>query len=235
MKKITYLSICLCLCTYLQAQTTPTEGGNSALIALNQLATDYTAANDLGKYKGTPYETEHFQRGLVFYNKQNLGPVYYRYNIYADQVEIKSTPPLENEEAKALNKSKETILVQMNGKELLLKRFTEKTGNTLQGYLSQISTGKTYTLYSRQIKTFTQGKAAKSSFEEDKPSKFIGFTQYYLSKDNHSIKEISLKSSKFIKSIDKGKQQKLKNFIKENSLKLKNEEQLIRVIIHLNQ
>ena len=58
---------------------------------------------DLGSVQGSPYNNEKFIAGNLFYKGKPIKTLYYRYNSYADEIEIKETF-LEDEEYKALAK-----------------------------------------------------------------------------------------------------------------------------------
>ena len=66
-------------------------------------------------------------------------------------------------------------------------------------------------------------------------SRFSQFTEYYFQKDGvDRMDEIKLKNSQLLKLIDASKKADLKQFLKDNDLNIKNEQDLVQVFGYLN-
>ena len=90
-------------------------------------------------------------------------------------------------------------------------------------------------MYKRTLIKFTQGKPAANSFVKAVPSRFAQFIEYYFQKEGvNRIDEIPLKNGKLLKLIDASKRAGLKEFLKENSLNIKEEADLIQAFNFLN-
>ena len=185
-----------------------------------------------GSIEGSPYMSNSFKPGQLFYGEEALGNIYYRYNAYNEEIEIKQTNS-ENEPIRGLGKDKKIRLV-VDGKPTSFKTFVDKSGNTKNGYMTLLSDGN-YNLYKHLKVTFKEAKKADNSFVKGSPAKFSQFTEYYLEKpDAKRIDEIELSNKKIIQLVSGEKSDELKVFLKENKIKVKDENDLIKVVNFLN-
>lgn len=182
--------------------------------------------------EGSPYASNDFQPTSVFYGNEPSGQLYYRYNGYNQEIEVKQQN-LVGEPIRALGKDKK-IKIMVNGRPMSFKTFIDKSGVTQNGYLTLINDGK-FKLYKRLNITFKEAKKSTNSFTEDIPARFTQFTEYYLeSEDGKRINEIELNNKKFLKLVETSKQESVKKFIKENKIKIKNENDIQTVLNFLN-
>ncbi|MBT8300647.1 MAG: hypothetical protein KJO63_04905, partial [Maribacter sp.] len=80
------------------------------------------------------------------------------------------------------------------------------------------------------------GKPAANSFVKAVPARFAQFIEYYFQKDGvNRIDEIPLKNSKLLKLLDASERDGLKKFLKDNSLNIKEEADLIQAFNFLNK
>ncbi|MBZ9728464.1 hypothetical protein LB467_02090 [Salegentibacter sp. JZCK2] len=183
---------------------------------------------------GSPYTDNNFKPALLFYEDENQGQVYYRYNAYNEEIEIKKNP-LEEETINALHTDKAISIELGGGKRLSFKTFIDKSDNTLNGYLTKLYDGEIYDLFKRTKVKFTEAQPAQNSFVKATSNRFTHFTEYYLQKKGvNKIEEIILKNRKLLKMVDTAKKKELEVFIKDNNLKIKNEIDLIKAIQFLN-
>ncbi len=190
--------------------------------------------NYFDEFQGSPYTSNEFRPTTMFYNDENLGSIYYRHNALNEEVEIKKSN-LEEEPIKSLTRDK-NISVLIDGHKMSFKTFVDAKGRTMNGYLISLLDGAQYDLYKRTHVKFTEGKPATSSFTKAVPSRFSQFTEYYFQKEGvNRMDEITPKNGKLIKLIsDATAKEKLKSYLKENDLNIKEEADLIKAIEYLN-
>ena len=183
--------------------------------------------------QGSPYTSNAFQYTTLYYDGEPVQNIFYRYNAYNEEIEIKQKN-LENEPIRALGKDKK-ISILVNGQPLSFKTFIDKKGNTLNGYLLTLVEGEEYTLYKRINVKFTEGQKAQNSFVKAIPAKFSKFTEYYVeAKDVNRIDEIQLKNKKLLKLLPSDEKENLAGYLKQNDLNIKEEQDLRQVFVYLN-
>lgn len=194
-------------------------------------ANDKTSFENL-KIEGTPYKQNIFLPTTLYYEDENLGNVFYRYNAYNEEVEIK-TANVEKEPIRALGKDKK-INVMVGNQPMSFKTFIDKSGATKNGYLTLVQDG-TYKLYKRLNVSFKEEQKAPNSFVKGKPARFTQSTEYYLeSEDGMRIDFLELSKKKLLKLVNSEKQSMLKTFLKDEKIDLKEERDLNKVIQFLN-
>ena len=183
-------------------------------------------------FQGSPYTTDIFLPTQLFYNDENMGNMFYRYNAYNEEIEIKQSN-LESEGIRALGRDKK-ISIMVNGKPMSFKTFIDKKGKTQNGYLTQLSDGK-YSFYKRTDVKYTEGQRAQNSFIQAIPARFSKFTEYYLEIEGiNRIDELELSNRKLIKLVPNEKKEALKVYLKENKIKIKDEQSVFKVLEFLN-
>lgn len=187
------------------------------------------------EFVGSPYTDNNFKLGTLYYNDEKQGEIYYRYNAYNEEIEVKQTK-LEKEVIQGLSTNKSVRLKKENGNFISFKTFVDKNDNTLNGYLTLLHDGETFDLYERIKVKFTEAQKAQNSFVKATPNRFTQFTEYYLHKKGvNRIDEVNLKNRKFIKMVNPQKRSQLKEYLKENDLNIKEEADLIEAVKFLNQ
>lgn len=184
------------------------------------------------RIEGSPYASNSFTPTTVYYGSEPAGKVYYRYNAHNQEIEIKQQN-LENEPVRALGRDKK-INIRVNDKLMSFKTFIDKKGKTQNGYLTLLKDGK-FKLYKRLNITFKEAKKAENSFTKDTPARFTAFTEYYLeSQDGNKIEEIEFSTKKLLNLVDAEERESVKQFIKQNKIKLKDEQDVSKVLDFLN-
>ena len=186
---------------------------------------DYTDTS----IEGSPYLSNSFAPGQLFYGDEAVGNIYYRHNAFNEEIEIKQ----KNSEASSilgLSKDKNIRLVA-NGNSTSFKTIVDKNGNTKNAYLTLLVDGN-YKLYRHHEVTFKEAKRAENSFVKGSPAKFTQFTEYFLeTPDGKRIDQIELNNKKIVQQIGNDE---LKSFLKESRLKVKEEKDLVKVVEFLN-
>ncbi len=245
MKKLVFsLSFCFLFYTAGQSQTfgtvtnTSIGGGGVNSAAVSYLLGDKTSADSKRKsatedIQGSAYTSETFLPAQLYYKDEFQSNVLYRYNAYAEEIEIKDGEGA-GADVRGLNRDKSIKLITVEGKEFLFSTFIDKKGLTQNGYLTKLTEGK-YSLYKRFDVKYTQGQKAQNSFVKATPPRFSKFTEYYLEVEGKNrIDELELSNRKLLKLVNKDQREALKVFLKENNIKVKKEKDLYEVLVFLN-
>lgn len=216
-------------------------GGSSANASVGQLNTILGTIEDSkkrlsyieGEIQGSPYTTDVFLPTQLFYGDENMGSMFYRYNAFNEEIEIKQTS-LESEGIQSLGRDKK-ISILVNGQPMSFMTFIDKKGTTQNGYLTKLSDGK-YSLYRRTDVKYTEGQKAQNSFVKAIPARFSKFTEYYLGIEGvNRIDELELRNRKLIKLVPDDKKEALKAFLKDNDIRINNEANIIKALSFLNK
>lgn len=228
------------------SQAAPTS--EAGMIAISNYAMQRNPAMDLlfsdvrnheGKVDwvnaaGSPYMSEGFLPCKIYVGDEFAGDFYYRHNAYNDEIEIKDYP--QDPEKLSLHTDKRFRLVS-GDQELSLKTLVTEDGSYRNGYLNLISTGERFKLYTRTKVKFTEATQPVNSLVRPTPDKFTKYIDYYYS---DSEKELDVayylegKKKKFVNAFDKSISGKLKVFIREHKIRVKKQEDLIKVFNFLN-
>lgn len=185
-------------------------------------------------FQGSPYVSDDFKATTLFYKKDNLGTIFYRYNALNEEIEIRKTN-LEEEGIRGLARDKE-ISILVDGKKMSFRTFVTSKKRTLNGYLVSLMEGKKYSLFKRTHVKYTEAQPAANSFTKPVPARFSQFTEYYFQKEGvNRMDEVTLRNGKLLKLLDASTKEKVKAFLKENDMSIKNEADLIKVFEFLNQ
>ncbi len=249
MKNLILLSFTVLLSTFAWSQyagggtpaATPT--GNQANAKAKQAISQFLGTikdseakrqkKEITNAQGSPYTYNTFKPATLHYDGEKIGTIFYRYNALNEEIEIKKTPLLEEEHQALMNDK--NIHITVDGKKMSFKTFITAKKRTTNGYLTQLIDGTTYDLYKRITVKFTEGSPAQNSFVSAVPARFSKFTEYYFQKKGvNRIDEIIAKNSKFLKLLDTGAKEKMKIYLKEHKLNVKNERDLIKAIKYLN-
>jgi len=183
-------------------------------------------------FQGSPYTSNLFLPTVIYYGDENLGNLFYRYNAYNEEIEVKQSN-LESEGIRSLGRDKKISII-VNGSPMSFKTFIDKKGVTQNGYLTKLRDGK-YSLYKRTDVKFTEGQKAQNSFVQAIPARFTQFTEYYLEIDGvKRIDQLELSNRKLLKMIPEESRNDVKMFLKENNIKIKDEYDVYKVLEFLN-
>ena len=185
--------------------------------------------DDLSDIEGSPYLNENFSFGSISSFKQKFS---IRYNIYNDIFEVRQG----KDSIINLNKRNTSYVISYEG--LDFKSFyylpEKKDSKTYEYFAILTNKNDSIVLLKKYNKTFTEKRKATTSYGSDKPARFSKSPiETYFIKINDSIIEIRLKA-KDLYSLFPEKQIVLKNYIKKNKLKFKDEKDLIKAINYIN-
>ncbi|MCX2679795.1 hypothetical protein OOZ15_07590 [Galbibacter sp. EGI 63066] len=188
---------------------------------------------ELENINGSPYLNESFTKGKVFYKDSLMGEHFLRYNAYSDEVELKRTV-LKEESIKALLKDK-YIYCTISGVPVVYTSYSNDKEQMLNGYLLKITEGSQYSLYVKKTKIFKEGKISTNSLAQSIPPKFVDETEYYIGKHHDNIKiHLPVKKRKLLQVFNIALRPKIKKYIKQHKIKLKDKNELVKLIAHVN-
>jgi hypothetical protein len=194
------------------------------------LPTEYLQNNTSGKNSipanviGSPYFDDSWKFGTVYINETSFNREL-RFNAFLDQIEMK-----EKGETTSLYK-RDYISAKIGEQNYLIEQYTVNSEAVRQAYFIELNKGKARLLIRKQ-KELLAAQEAASSYQTDKPARFIGKEAYFLKIDDKPAIEIRLKEKDILDKLDNKEQ--LKKYIKTNSFKLKTEEEVIQFLSFYN-
>ena len=198
---------------------------------VNSMDRNYVAPDFVGKYDGSPYNSNTFLLGNIYINNElTKSDVAMRYNIYSDEMQVKETLQSEDKDITALIKSPDISVTILNDK---FTYVPKGKGLEKGGYFQVETTGKTYSLYKKLGKEYFEASKAKTSFERDVPAKFEDRTNYYIHFNNGGMVFLPKNKKKRYKAFGKS-EALVKAYTKERKLDITKEKDLKRVIIYLD-
>ncbi len=245
MNKITSIILFCFLASHGNAQTSGTlannqigsGGGNNAAL-IGYLLGDIKSSNEKKsseeiKIQGSAYTSDVFLPGALYFKGDFESNIFYRYNAYAEELEIKDAN-LPSAPIRGLNRDKNISVIQPDNKVISFKTFIDKKGLTQNGYLTTLNKGR-YTFYKRYDVKYTQPQSAMNSFVPATPARFTKFTEYYLEVEGRNrIDELELSNRKLLKLVPSDQKESLKQYLKENSIKIRTENDVYQVLRFLN-
>lgn len=178
-------------------------------------------------YEGSPYLSEEFTEATVTSSEnQVFEKVPVRYNVYYDLFEVQ----LENE-VYNLKRGGIVSRVNLEGHSFIYSKYNYQSTDR-EGYLELILEGK-YTLYKQLLVVFKEAEPAQP-YQDPKPAKFQGRDPlfYIAFGDNDPV---FIKNMKNLLGIAGDNEKALKDFIKDNRLRVRNEEDMIKAVEFLSE
>lgn len=172
-------------------------------------------------YDGSPYLHTSFVTSIIK-NKTNTYQVPTRFNTYNNTFELKladQISTLKKEEYQEVNFENHTYIAYQYNNE--------------PTYFEILSSGS-HTLMALRKTNFTESKEATTTYGTNKPARFSPSTTYFYFKENSkNIIELKLKKKEVLKVFNN--KNNMDQFIKENKLNLKKENDLIRLFSFSNR
>ncbi len=182
-------------------------------------------------YKGSPYWNPSYLLGNI-YNKSELlsGNVALRYNVIADEIEVKETLASTDENAQALTKSVD-IYVKIKNETFI---FIPYQGSIEKGgYFQVVFDGSNYDLLKKVYKKFRPAVKAATSMTKDVPASFEENSVYFIVTKDGKFHELPKSKSKKVKVFG-NKQDVVKKYIKKNKLNINKEKDLKKLLIYFD-
>ena len=180
-------------------------------------------------YKGTPFSNPSYQIGNVYKGNALFATnVALRYNVMADEIEVKESLLTNDEDARVLTKSPE-MFAKIKDDIFVFVPFQGKVDEG--GYFQVMFEGKKVDLYKKWEKEFTPVKKAGTSITRELPATFKDKPKYFLVTKSGKFFELPAARSKKL-NVFGAKKKALQKFIQENTLDINKEDDLKRLIVH---
>lgn len=180
-------------------------------------------------YIGTPYGNPEFQLGSISRNDSVLFKnIALRYNVISDQIEVKESLNLPNEEIRNLKKSYD-LMVQIGTQKL---EFVPYEGKISEGdYFEVFYEGRQIDMYKKHYKEVRYPIKASTSLTRDQPAMFTDKPTYFLVTKRKKFYQFpDSRKAKF--KVFGNKAEILKKFARQNDLDVNKEEDLLKVVQH---
>ena len=182
--------------------------------------------------KGSYYFNKNFKLSTVIYFGEELkDKVSLRYNAANDEIEMGDNASQKDAEEILLKSAKVNAIINNEEYRLLPHRLKE-TNYPVIGYLVILAEGD-YSLYIKRKKVFMNAVEARTSLDRSFPARFVDEVTYYFSSSGGTPLPLKISKSNIIK-IAKEKGSKVRSYIKENKIKTKSIEGLIKTFNYIN-
>jgi hypothetical protein len=183
------------------------------------------------KIVGTLYINEEFQPTQIFTTGGEVFEgLFMRYNAFHDLMEFKEFVTDHDSLIGYLKKTPDLIL--KIGEQVF--DFVTQTSNADNGtYFEVLYRGLNVKLYKKTNKRFTEARIARTSFETDFPRRYQDRHTYFFVTTNGKHVELKGSQNKLLTLINYRKEE-LKKFIQQQKLELSEENDLKKLIIHLD-
>lgn len=190
------------------------------LVSRNYLKLDYVEI-----YEGTPYNNPNFLVGDIYINDKITAPnTSLRYNIYADEIEVKEYPTDDESNLKALTKSPDIYVTILKDKFVYIPM---QESMSIDGYFKVLHEGKNNTLYKKLVKKYFPPKKAKTSFERDLPGSFKDRPIYFIMSKDGTMTELPTSKKKIAKALSQVNEN-VTSYIKKSKINVQNEDGLLK-------
>ncbi len=179
------------------------------------------------KISGSPYLTEEFQSGMIFWNLGWSEGIDLKYNIYKGTFEAKLESGII-----VINPIKNKIDTIKYREEVFVKKYLIEGEKTLVVYLSLLGQQNGYALYKQYRITLAEAVTDTDLYHEAKPAEYktqapVYFifkgNEHWTTKGNKSLSEIFHIDAKVVKK-----------YLKDNKYKLSREEHLIKAVLYFS-
>ena len=219
MKKLLLIFLFLFSSFCLDAQVL-NDGGNHGLMMI----TTKKASSE--QVEGSPYLTEDYKPGVAVIEGKEPLKVFIRYNVSAEQMELKLKP--ENEEVYVIPFNQQASFKITDNIFYFDQIKVEE--DYITGYFAEYFKGENYRLLGKHKTKLIPGSSAKTGYEKDKPALLKVEEDLYVVDKEGRAKEVKPKNRHLKKIFDTPE---VKNFLSEN--KVKSKEDLIAFVAFLNE
>ncbi|PKP24425.1 MAG: hypothetical protein CVU03_12510 [Bacteroidetes bacterium HGW-Bacteroidetes-2] len=186
---------------------------------------------DIKNIEGSPYYKDNFQIGGI-YNAEGVvaSGIPMRYNIFADEIEMRPSSNPDDNTVKSLVKS--TDFFAKIGTDNFIYILNSNSGEK-SGYFSVLLDGTYFDLYKKTTVKYIKKKFAETNYQRDQPAKFVKKEVFYLVDNKGGFYELPSKRKSFI-SIFKQNSKELESYIKVNKLNITTETDMIKIVGYYN-
>lgn len=182
--------------------------------------------------QGTRYYEDEFKLSDLKYFGRKLESIgYMRYDAYNDVIEMASTPDVEGSEILLLKNS--DVIATINKKEYVFLEYDDEDIMNKKGYMIRLFNGNNYSLYQKKVKIFKEAEKTIAGITESQPPRYTSKTDFYIQTRDQKPELIKISKKNLINFFEN--QTEVKNFIKENKLKVREIESIISIIEFANK
>lgn len=222
MRKTLLLAVPAVMISY---QTTTAQGPTMELPTV-YIQNTVTGSNRMPtNVLGSPYLNEEFKMGTVTIKNEESYKSYLRYNAYNDEIEMK-----DGATTTAVMK-RDYITVRLGADVFSIHTYAYEEG-VKDGYFNALNEGKAQLLRRRKV-YLKAAQAATSSYSQDKPPKFEMEESFYISINGETAQPVRL-NKKGVLSLFSDYQTDLSSYVKENKMKLKSTEEVVKLLEYYN-
>ncbi len=184
------------------------------------------------KVQGSQYYNEEFKLSDLEYFGRKMDSIgYMRYDAYNDVIEMANTPDIERSEILLLKNS--DVIATINDQEYVFLEYDEKDIKNKKGYMIRLYSGDNYSLYQKKVKIFKEAEKTKAGITESQPPRYISKTDFYIQTRDKKPELVKISKKSLINFFEN--QTEVKEFIKENKLKVREIESIILIIEFANK
>ena len=184
------------------------------------------------KVQGSQYYNEEFKLSDLEYFGRKMDSIgYMRYDAYNDVIEMANTPDIERSEILLLKNS--DVIATINDQEYVFLEYDEKDIKNKKGYMIRLYSGDNYSLYQKKVKIFKEAEKTKAGITESQPPRYISKTDFYIQTRDQKPELVKISKKSLINFFKN--QTNVKEFIKENKLKVREIESIILIIEFANK
>ncbi|AXT18941.1 hypothetical protein D7030_15110 [Flavobacteriaceae bacterium AU392] len=160
-----------------------------------------------------------------------------RFNAYNGNMEVIKA---EGEKPRALNPINTNYKITFVDSKKIYKAhsYTNKEGTLLKGFFVEVNSSENIALFKKERISFIPAaqEAASTYKQGQQEAKFKRVQDtYYISRNSSDLELLPKKKKKFVKLFSSKYEKDILTFIKENSIKLSKEEDIIKVINYINK
>jgi len=182
--------------------------------------------------QGTRYYEDEFKLSDLEYFGRKLESIgYMRYDAYNDVIEMASTPDVEESEILLLKNS--DVIATINKKEYVFLEYDDEDIKNKKGYMIRLYSGNNYSLYQKKVKIFKEAEKTIAGITESQPPRYTSKTDFYIQTRDQKPELIKISKKNLINFFEN--QTEVKEFIKENKLKVREIESIISIIEFANK
>ena len=125
------------------------------------------------------------------------------------------------------------VIATINDQEYVFLEYDEKDIKNKKGYMIRLYSGDNYSLYQKKVKIFKEAEKTKAGITESQPPRYISKTDFYIQTRDQKPELVKISKKSLINFFEN--QTEVKEFIKENKLKVREIESIILIIEFANK
>ena len=129
---------------------------------------------------GSVYINEKFMPCKIFYKEELIGDFLYRHNAFNDEVEIRSTNPVDTTVSSLVIVRNIWVEDGQTNKKMGVMTFQNDDETLRNGYLYPVVNEGKFQLYFKNQVKFTEGTIPANSFNRPTPNRFTHFRRHFL-------------------------------------------------------